>query len=90
MSDDDVDRDEVMRLFKGRCVMNYAEAAVCVHHIVPRGMSSQASSHEIANQVSLCHEHHLWAHQSTHISIPILQAARLRALKFFGVIYART
>lgn len=52
-----ISRDEIRRIFHGRCLLNPSHAGCVVHEIEPR---SQRPSdwHEISNRVLLCSECH--------------------------------
>lgn len=67
------DHDLVLKLFDYRCII-CGKKTNEVHEIVP--ISHGKKYLAIKNRVPVCREDHQWAHNSTKISIPIMQEKR--------------
>jgi predicted restriction endonuclease len=69
----DKDRDYILWLYDSRCVYCGIKTNI-IHEIVP--ISHGNASLSSKNRVTLCENHHNWAHESTTHSIPILKQYR--------------
>ena len=79
----DLSRDLILWLFDNRCLMCGKPSKV-IHEVVP--ISHGKTSLRIQNRVILCDAHHNWAHDSTNVSITILQSKRKKFLiRKFGL-----
>lgn len=77
----DKDRKFIFWLFGKNCLM-CGKPTNTIHEIIP--ISGGRTSLHWTNRVPLCVIHHSWAHESTKVSIPILQEKRLEYLKRKG------
>lgn len=78
------DHDLVLKLFDHRCIVCGRKTNE-VHEIIP--ISNGKKYLAIRNRVPVCRKCHLWAHNSTKVSIPILQEKR--ELYIQNLIYIR-
>lgn len=67
------DHDLVLKLFNYRCIV-CGKKTNEVHEIIP--ISNGKKYLAIKNRVPVCRKCHGWAHNSTKVSIPILQEKR--------------
>jgi len=69
-------------LFYRRCVVCGKRTRI-VHEIIPR--SNGKISLQLSNMVTLCSDHHNWAHNvGSKVSAPILKEARERVLNAYS------
>lgn len=55
-------REEIVKLFRGRCLINPGHSGIAVHEIIPRSQKPKTWN-ELSNQVLLCNDCHVRIHR---------------------------
>lgn len=80
------DDERIMKLFRGRCIMNLTHPASEINEIIPRSRTNQATTMK-NNRVPLCRSCHRIYHWGglTEVKMQIMYDKAVECLTMFGV-----